>query len=142
MQALPDIHNIPLPALIPQISRVVGDDELVDFFQGYEYRFDILEKIDLEVAGLVDSLYHGQRVTFAERKLVVFALYGNVVDTYKYYEYNYQSEWLAHRYLPEHGESPLACGADHAYCSYSRAVGAAEAARLQPSSSATDHKRR
>lgn len=89
--------------------------------------------IDLDVRGIKDALYHGQRIEMAERKLVILAWYGNLVDAFKYYvgvcvivsgvtslslpvtiaamantflfnqEYNYQTEWLSHRYLPEHG---------------------------------------
>ncbi|KAK5126136.1 hypothetical protein LTR85_011491 [Meristemomyces frigidus] len=99
--ALPDLYNIPLPeALVPLAG--IYDTELADFFDGYEYRVDILHKIDQEVARLANALYHGERVTFAQRKLIGYTLYGNVVDAFKYFEYDYQEEWLAHRYLPEH----------------------------------------
>ena len=83
----------------------IYDRELHDFFNGYHYRTDILMKIDAEVLQLCQALYYGDRVTHSQRKLVVYTLYGNVADAYKWYEYNYQEEWLHHRYLPEHGSS-------------------------------------
>lgn len=46
----------------------------------------------MEVIRLAKTLYYGKRVTFHQRKLVVYTLYGNVVDAYKFYEYNYQEE--------------------------------------------------
>lgn len=101
LQALPNLHSIPLPQIIVPTASMYGA-ELADFFDGYEYRTDILQKIDHEVARLANALYHGERVTFAQRRLVVYALYGNVADAFRYFEYCYQSEWLAHRYLPEH----------------------------------------
>ena len=61
------------------------DPELFDFFAGYEYRTDILMRIDLDVRGIADALYHGRKVSMAERKLVILAWYGNLVDAYKYY---------------------------------------------------------
>lgn len=78
------------------------DDELQDFFDGYEYRWDILAKIDEEAQKLCNILMQGGRLSHAQRTLVVLAMFGNVVDAYKYYEYNYQTDWLPHRYLPEH----------------------------------------
>ena len=77
-------------------------DCIFDFFNGFEYRTDILHKIDDEVLRICQALFYGQRVTLAERKLTVLALYGNVADVYRFYEYNYQTEWLHHRYMPEH----------------------------------------
>ncbi|KAK4543183.1 hypothetical protein LTR36_005733 [Oleoguttula mirabilis] len=99
--ALPDLYNIPLPKVLVPIASVY-DTELAEFFDGYDYRVDLLRKVDDEVTRLVNTLYRGERVTFAQRKLIGYTLYGNVVDAYKYFEYNYQEEWLAHRYLPEH----------------------------------------
>lgn len=44
----------------------------------------------------------GMLIPYRRRRLVLYAVFGNPVDAFKYYEYNYQTEWLAHRYLPEH----------------------------------------
>ena len=82
LQVLPDLFNIPLPDTIMPVAPIY-DEELATFFSGYEYRYDILDKIDHEVARLASALYHGEKVTFGERKLVAYALFANVVDTYK-----------------------------------------------------------
>ncbi|KAK3633491.1 hypothetical protein LTR56_015744 [Elasticomyces elasticus] len=98
---LPDLSRIPLPQVVVPIANIY-DTELHQFFEGHEYRVDILMRIDEVVLALCKSLYHGDYVTYAQRKLVVYTLFGNVVDAFKFYEYNYQEEWLHHRYLPEH----------------------------------------
>ena len=59
------------------------DEELVQFFTGFDYRYDILHKIDEEVKALQYRLYHGERVEYAQKKLVVLTLYGNLVDAFK-----------------------------------------------------------
>ncbi|KAK3113448.1 hypothetical protein LTR53_009254 [Teratosphaeriaceae sp. CCFEE 6253] len=119
--ALPNLHNIPIPPVVVPIASV-HDTELLNFFDGHEYRIDILMKIDTEVIELCKALYHGMRVNPEQRKLVVYAVFGtgtlplaasdavadfapwvgHAIDAFKYYEYNYQTEWLHHRYLPEH----------------------------------------
>ncbi|KAF2753558.1 hypothetical protein EJ05DRAFT_515015 [Pseudovirgaria hyperparasitica] len=103
-----------LPGVIPEvdftldenchITRIVDkrDQELEDFFRDYEYRFDILETIDREVLYFCSILKDGGRISRNQRMLVAYHLWGQPVDCYKWYEYNYQTEWLAHRYLPEH----------------------------------------
>jgi hypothetical protein len=78
------------------------DPELVDFFEGFEYRWDILDRIDMEVRGLIQALQRGQPVNSAWRRLVCYAVWGNPSDAYKWYEYQLQEEYLPHRYLPEH----------------------------------------
>lgn len=99
---LPDRDNdITLPHAMPSVAATV-DEELVDFFDGYEYRYDILHKIDIEVATLCNGLRSGVHLTWTQRLLVTLSLFGNPVDAYKHFEYNYQTEWLPHRYLPEH----------------------------------------
>lgn len=92
MQALPDLYSIEYNTLPPTLTPIAGiyDTELVDFFGGYEYRVDILQKIDAEVARLEQALLYGDRVTFAQRKLLGYTLWGNVADAFKFYEYNYQ----------------------------------------------------
>jgi hypothetical protein len=55
------------------------------------------------------NLQHGRFVSPALRRLVCYAVFGHPVDAYKFYEYNYQQEYMPHRYLPEHvvlGEIP------------------------------------
>ncbi|KAF2092419.1 hypothetical protein NA57DRAFT_25189, partial [Rhizodiscina lignyota] len=93
--------QITLPHELPSVASTV-DDELVDFFDGYEYRYDILRRIDDQVRALCNFLRSGGRLTWTQRLLVGLTLFGNPVDAYKHYEYNYQTEWLPHRYLPEH----------------------------------------
>ncbi|OCL05369.1 hypothetical protein AOQ84DRAFT_252231, partial [Glonium stellatum] len=78
------------------------DEELTEFFDGFEYRYDILERIDRDVYDACQELKARITVPHRRRRLVAYAVFGNPVDTFKYYEYNYQTEWLAHRYLPEH----------------------------------------
>jgi hypothetical protein len=34
--------------------------------------------------------------------LVCLVIYGNPVDAYKYFEFNYQQEYMPHRYLHDH----------------------------------------
>ncbi|KAK3070255.1 hypothetical protein LTR53_010776 [Teratosphaeriaceae sp. CCFEE 6253] len=99
--ALPNLHNIPIPPVVVLIASV-HDTELLNFFDGHEYRIDILMKIDTEVLELCKALYQGKRVSPEQRELVVYAVFGHAIDAFKYYEYNYQTEWLHHRYLPEH----------------------------------------
>lgn len=90
-----------IPPVLPSVVAYV-DDELVDFFDGYDYRSDILRKIDDEVFRLVELLRSAQQLTPPQRRLLALGLFGNPSDAFKYYEYNYQNDWLPHRYLPEH----------------------------------------
>jgi hypothetical protein len=50
----------------------------------------------------MQNLAYGRPVPLALRKLVCYALWGNPVDAYKWFEYSYQNEYMPHRYLPEH----------------------------------------
>jgi hypothetical protein len=79
-----------------------SDPELLDFFDGFEYRNDIIERIDQEVYAGVMAIVNGQQISLALRKLVCYAVWGNPIDAYKYFEYSYQNEYMPHRYLPEH----------------------------------------
>ncbi|KAK3711309.1 hypothetical protein LTR37_009689 [Vermiconidia calcicola] len=103
--ALPDPRAIP-PFSNPMPLALKYDEELNEFFNGSDYRVDILRKIDEEVRTIAYALCYGQRVSHSQRKLVVFAVWGNLVDAFKFYEYNYQTEWLPHRYLAEHTNIP------------------------------------
>lgn len=80
----------------------------MDFFGRYRYRDDVLKRIDREVYELVWTLWTGPRFkrppTYPDRQLVVLALYGNLVDVYKFYEYCYQTEWMPHRKIGEHSK--------------------------------------
>ncbi|KAF1848927.1 uncharacterized protein K460DRAFT_275545, partial [Cucurbitaria berberidis CBS 394.84] len=78
------------------------DQELVDFFDGFEYRHDIIDQIDQVVSMNIQKLAMGRPVPIALRKLVCYAVWGNPVDAYKWFEYSYQQEYMPHRYLPEH----------------------------------------
>lgn len=78
------------------------DPELAEFFDGFEYRHDIIERIDKEVYGGMQDLVNGRHISVGLRKLICYAVWGNPVDAYKWFEYSYQNEYMPHRYLPEH----------------------------------------
>lgn len=102
---LPDVQLFTLPqCYIPVRLDVTYDEELADFFDGVPYRHDILQEIDRIVDGFCYQIQCGMFVKASDRRLVVYALWGNPIDAYKYYEYNYQTTWLKHRHLPEHIE--------------------------------------
>lgn len=82
--------------------RYTQDDELDDFFAGFEYRYDILDRIDREVQFACDVILKDMPIPPELMRLVCYAIFGNPVDAYKFYEYNYQQEYMPHRYLPEH----------------------------------------
>jgi hypothetical protein len=84
----------------PLITKT--DPELLDFFDGFQYRHDIIERIDQEVYAGMMVLVNGQQISLGLRKLVCYAVWGNPVDAYKHFEYSYQNEYMPHRYLPEH----------------------------------------
>jgi hypothetical protein len=93
----------------PRSVSHVKDKELEDFFDGFEYRYDILDQIDRVVSAACVDLSHGRFVSSGLRRLVCYAAWGNPVDAYKWYEYSYQQDYMPHRYLPEHvvlGEIP------------------------------------
>lgn len=92
-----------LPANYPyQPLRAKIDPELVDFFEGFEYRWDIIDRIDSAVRAGIYELARSQPVTSGWRRLICYAVWGNPSDAYKWYEYQLQEEYLPHRYLPEH----------------------------------------
>jgi hypothetical protein len=93
----------PLPAnyAYQQLSTR-SDPELLEFFHGFDYRHDIIERIDEEVHMGTRKLSDGGQVSLSLRKLICYAIWGNPVDAYKHYEYAYQNEYMPHRYLPEH----------------------------------------
>lgn len=82
--------------------RATPDDELDAFFAGFEYRYDILDRIDSEVRSACNDLLSGRSILPGLMRLACYAIFGNPVDAYKFYEYNYQQEYMPHRYLPEH----------------------------------------
>jgi hypothetical protein len=93
----------------PKSVSQVRDTELEDFFDGFEYRYDILDQIDRVVSAACVDLAYGRFVNSGLRRLVCYAAWGNPVDAYKWYEYSYQQDYMPHRYLPEHvilGEIP------------------------------------
>ena len=97
------------PYFRPMSITMIRDKELDDFFEGFDYRYDILDRIDNEVRHACTNIRYGCFVPHALRRLVCYAVFGNPVDAYKYFEYNYQQEYMPHRYLPEHvvlGEIP------------------------------------
>ncbi|KAL1627324.1 hypothetical protein SLS54_002248 [Diplodia seriata] len=102
---LPHVQLFTIPqTYIPARLDLTYDEELVQFFEGVPYRHDILQEIDRIVDGFCYQIQCGMHVKASDRKLVAYALWGNPIDAYKYYEYNYQTTWLKHRYLPEHIE--------------------------------------
>lgn len=82
-----------LPRTIPLLVKSY-DPELIDFFDGWDYRYDILEMIDRNVDDLARKHEHGINLTQGEYKMMCFGIYANPVDAYKYYEYNYQDSFL------------------------------------------------
>ena len=92
-----------LPADYPyRPLRTKIDPELVEFFDGFEYRHDIIDRIDIAVRGGIHELSLGRPLPSGYRRLICYALWGNPSDAYKWYEYSLQDEYLPHRYLPEH----------------------------------------
>ena len=87
---------------LPAPLRSKFDPELVDFFEGFQYRGDIVDQIDREVVYACMELSSGRPVPSGLRRLFYYAVWGNPIDAYKWYEYNYQEVNLEHRYLPEH----------------------------------------
>ncbi|KAF2848427.1 hypothetical protein T440DRAFT_401358, partial [Plenodomus tracheiphilus IPT5] len=79
-----------------------ADLEIDDFFKGHDFRDDVVQKIDQEVQMGIHNLNQGYFVPLALRKLVSYALWGNPIDAFKWYEYCYQQDYLPHHYLPEH----------------------------------------
>lgn len=75
-------HNFQIPALLPRLATAY-DEELISFFGGYEYRYDILERIDEEVARLYERQCRGEVMTYDQRTLVTYVAFGNPVDAYK-----------------------------------------------------------
>jgi len=106
--------NFPLPLGYPyQPLSTKLDPELVEFFDGFEYRHDIIDRIDQEVRMAMRELAYGGTIPPGLRKLVCYAIWGNPVDAYKWFEYSYQREHMPHRYLPEHvvlGDVPKPAG--------------------------------
>jgi hypothetical protein len=78
------------------------DPELDDFFKGFDYRYDILDSIDREVYMGIQELDYGYNVSTSLRKLICYAVWGNPIDAYKYFEYSYQRDFMPHHYLPDH----------------------------------------
>jgi len=78
------------------------DAELVEFFDGFEFRHDVIDRIDHEVQMGIQKLNRGVFVPLGLRKLISYAVWGNPVDAYKWFEYSYQQDYLPHHYLPEH----------------------------------------
>lgn len=50
----------------------------------------------------IRELAYGRSISVSLRKLICYAVWGNPVDAYKWFEYAYQNEYMPHRYLPEH----------------------------------------
>ncbi|KAJ8107052.1 hypothetical protein OPT61_g9132 [Boeremia exigua] len=84
----------------PLLTKV--DPELVEFFEGFEYRLDIIERIDVVVRAGIRELSLCRSLPPEYRRLICYAIWGNPSDAYKWYEYQFQEEYLQHRYLPEH----------------------------------------
>lgn len=96
--------------------RTKIDPELVEFFDGFEYRYDIIDRIDDIVRGGIRELSLGRPVSAGYRRLICYALWGNPSDAYKWYEYSLQDDYLPHRYLPEHvvlAHIPMLAGEAH-----------------------------
>ncbi|KAL5113288.1 hypothetical protein ACEQ8H_008849 [Pleosporales sp. CAS-2024a] len=102
---IPDAFNLPTDFTYQSLSTK-RDPELVEFFHGFDYRHDIIERIDSEVYMGMQELINGRHIPLALRKLICYSIWGNPVDAYKWYatsfEYSYQSDYMPHKYLPEH----------------------------------------
>jgi hypothetical protein len=96
-----DAFTLPMDYVYRPLSTM-RDPELMEFFDGFDYRHDIIERIDKEVYGGMQDLVNGRPITVGLRKLICYAVWGNPVDAYKWFEYSYQNEYMPHRYLPEH----------------------------------------
>jgi hypothetical protein len=95
--------NFMMPVDYPyQPLSTKTDPELVEFFEGFEYRWDIIHRIDEAVRAGLEKLSLGRPIPSGYRRLVCYAVWGNPSDAYKWYEYQLQEEYLPHRYLPEH----------------------------------------
>jgi hypothetical protein len=66
----------------PPSVKLRYDSELQDFFDGFEYRWDILENIDRTVATACAAISAGQFVNSSLRRLICYAVWGNPVDAY------------------------------------------------------------
>lgn len=92
-----------IPESVPYCSLSKKyDPELIEFFDGFDYRYDIMDRIDQEVQKGIQQLNCGVLVPLALRKLICYSLWGNPVDAYKWFEYSYQHDYMPHHYLPEH----------------------------------------
>ena len=76
--------NLPVGFRPPSVSKR-HDPEMDDFFNGFEYRWDILESIDRAVADACAALGAGQFVNASMRRLICYAVWGNPVDAYSTY---------------------------------------------------------
>ncbi|KAH6621891.1 hypothetical protein C7974DRAFT_414573 [Boeremia exigua] len=93
--------------------RTKVDPELVEFFDGFDYRWDIIERIDKIVQTGIFELSRGRLLPWGYRRLICYAVWGNPSDAYKWFEYHLQEDYLPHRYLPEHvvlGHVPMLVG--------------------------------
>jgi hypothetical protein len=99
---LPSLHDIRLPPRLPRLAAQ-HDPELDAWFDGTPYRTDLLQVMDQEVDRIAGKFWRRDIVTYPERKLISYCVWGNLVNAFKFYEYNFQETWLPHRYLPEHG---------------------------------------
>ena len=95
--------NVMIPADYPYQPLITKTDpELVEFFEGFQYRWDIIARIDNAVREGLSKLSLGRPISSGYRRLICYAVWGNPSDAYKWYEYQLQEEYLPHRYLPEH----------------------------------------
>ena len=88
---LPRGFTLPV-GFTPQPLEGKYDEELSDFFEGYQFRHDIIRRIDAEVAIACREISMGRNVASGLRRLVCYALWGNPVDAYKWFEY--VTSWL------------------------------------------------
>jgi hypothetical protein len=58
------------------------DSELDEFFHGFKYRWDILDRIDCEVLIGCANISAGLFVKASMRRLIYYALFGNPIDAY------------------------------------------------------------
>lgn len=93
--------SIPLDRLNHRLAERY-DPELDAHINGHMYPYDILFTIDEEAKRGIKEVLAGRSVRLGLRKLICYALWGNPVDAYKWYQYQYQETNLSLCYLPEH----------------------------------------
>jgi hypothetical protein len=73
--------NIPMGFRPPSV-KARRDPELDEFFEGFDYRWDILDNIDRTVTSACAAMASGRFVNSSLRRLICYVVWGNPVDAY------------------------------------------------------------